>query len=64
MGAAVRAEDDRLRGEGERIVEFYARLSADPDLPAMAREMVDFGERLDQPVLTELYAGWLAGREL
>ncbi|MGE4423038.1 MAG: glycosyltransferase family 2 protein [Pseudodesulfovibrio sp.] len=64
LDAAARTGDERLCREGERIVEFYARLAADPDLPAMAREMVDFGERLDQPVLTELYAGWLAGRGL
>ncbi|XXJ19389.1 glycosyltransferase family 2 protein [Desulfovibrio caledoniensis] len=64
LDAAARAGDERLGREGERIVEFYARLAADPDLPAMAREMVDYGRRLDQPVLAELYAGWLAGRGL
>jgi hypothetical protein len=62
--AADRTGDKRLYREGKRLVEFYARLAADPDLPAMAREMADFGKRLGQPILTELYAGWLARRGL
>ncbi|WP_319584048.1 glycosyltransferase family 2 protein [uncultured Pseudodesulfovibrio sp.] len=64
LDAAVRADDRRLRREGERLVEFYDRLAVDPDLPAMAREMVDFGERLEQPGLSGLYADWLEGRGL
>ncbi|OIQ51480.1 putative glycosyltransferase EpsH [Pseudodesulfovibrio hydrargyri] len=64
LDAAVRAGDERLRREGQNIVESYVRLAADPELPAKAREMAEFGRRLEQPVLTELYAGWLGGRGL
>ena len=63
LDAAARACDGRLRREGERIVESYTRLAVDPDLAGKAREMAEFGRRLEQPVLTELYAGWLADRE-
>jgi hypothetical protein len=62
LDVAVRAGDHALRREGQSLVDSYARLSADPGLPAKAREMAEFGQRLEQADLAALYADWLTER--
>lgn len=64
--AAAKAGNEAMEQEGERLVVTATQLGDHEELAAIATEMVQFGEQLRQPVISDLYSDWLhsqPGRE-